>query len=398
MWKPSRPQGRELLLRLTAYACPVVFLPILCYFIRESRVDVLVTLCLTTMAAWIAWGMQAMADAGEDDADAPLWLRSVVLTVLLSIVIAGAAIYGTHGNPIDLAVTVVGIGAALATGGILGFLFGIPRVLQDSAGKIERPGNTPGYSPNTNLERISDWLTTIIVGLTLAQFSTIVGYFDRAVVAFSGELSTHQQPFLAGALLVFYGVAGFFVAYLWTRIRLTRDFEDADRPVRKDPEYYEGLMNAYLYSEPPLGFQRVIDLGTQYLRHFSTVNGRIWLYLACAYGQLHSYLTDPPLGVVKGSDNDVKHARDAAYKFCRRALEADPTQTEFLETLLKGGPEAVSGEDDLRSLAPDEAFDTLLKQFGASASLTTASAGTPDSDDRDRPNTPTNSNPDRPFE
>ena len=82
----------------------------------------------------------------------------------------------------------------MAGGGFVGFLFGIPRVLQDgqsgSAGphpgvrpeaptNLRLPSGASASSPsagsgfrinvNTNLEQISDWLTKIIVGLGLVE-------------------------------------------------------------------------------------------------------------------------------------------------------------------------------------------------------------------------------------
>jgi hypothetical protein len=49
--------------------------------------------------------------------------------------------------------------ALFVAGCILGFLFGIPKVLKESS------SSTVGsFSDNANLEEISDWLTKIIVG------------------------------------------------------------------------------------------------------------------------------------------------------------------------------------------------------------------------------------------
>ena len=78
--------------------------------------------------------------------------------------------------------------ACLAVGGTVGFLFGIPRATAQpatpsaartqDAGKAESKlrssdRDTEGGRPNTNLEEVSDWLTKILVGLTLVNLSTI---------------------------------------------------------------------------------------------------------------------------------------------------------------------------------------------------------------------------------
>jgi len=39
-------------------------------------------------------------------------------------------------------------------------------------------GRTTKYMPNTNLEDVSDWLTKIIIGVTLTQLTKIPGYLQ----------------------------------------------------------------------------------------------------------------------------------------------------------------------------------------------------------------------------
>src|SRR2546423_8518445 len=126
--------------------------------------------------------------------------------------------------------------AWLAFGGFLGFLFGIPRVLQqEGAPAPQQPNPNAPSSPgspqsqadyklrvNTNLEQISDWLTKIIVGLTLIQLSKIPGNLDRATVFMSYSLGGIEQKFFAGAILLFFSIGGFLGGYLFTRLFLTR--------------------------------------------------------------------------------------------------------------------------------------------------------------------------------
>src|ERR1700756_3592164 len=51
---------------------------------------------------------------------------------------------------------------------VLGFLFGLPRCIE----KAEDPGLL-GYLSNTNLLDVSDWLTKIIVGISLVQIGNL---------------------------------------------------------------------------------------------------------------------------------------------------------------------------------------------------------------------------------
>lgn len=116
--------------------------------------------------------------------------------------------------------------AALFTGGFLGFLFGIPRSLQRSAADIpvssENGNNERPYSNNTNLEQISDWLTKIIVGVSLTQLPAIQQHFHQLVKSVSGGFTgllpvQYAYPFASG-LIIFYTICGFLAVYIWAKI------------------------------------------------------------------------------------------------------------------------------------------------------------------------------------
>jgi hypothetical protein len=142
---------------------------------------------------------------------------------------------------------------ALAVGTFIGFLFGLPRSLTSSefraarqqvsaanaagAAAVAAAGGTavgdggsstapaPGTSAevNTNLEKISDWLTTIIVGVGLTKLQEIPGSIE--------SFGDRVEPFfnhggkvfgIGGGLLLLIG--GFFLAYFGTRVRLSLIF------------------------------------------------------------------------------------------------------------------------------------------------------------------------------
>jgi len=114
-------------------------------------------------------------------------------------------------------------GATLFGGAIIGFLFAIPR----SGTYRYRPNQENAgswYDDNTNLEEISDWITKIIVGLTLVQFNKILSLLQNAAQNLAHSLSSdkHQDlpvfyPWAYGAI-VFFIASGFAISYLWTRI------------------------------------------------------------------------------------------------------------------------------------------------------------------------------------
>lgn len=131
--------------------------------------------------------------------------------------------------------------ACLISGGGIGFLFGIPRILTDDRPREnEAPGNnTPApdsqrrsnYRPSTNLDRISDWLTTLIVGLTLVQWEAVVRNFNSVAgfIAFGLDNNNGDRfrPF-AGAIIIYFSALGFLGSYLMTRVYLSKVFENSD--------------------------------------------------------------------------------------------------------------------------------------------------------------------------
>jgi hypothetical protein len=175
-------------------------------------------------------------------------------------------------------------GASLATGLLVGFLFGIPRagspktggatVTPDAGGKPDAVGKTdaavtavaganlvagvnadvgvktdPGanvaanakpdatdggkpkgvYSANTNLEQISDWLTKIIVGVGLVQLTVIPGKLRSLADYLATAFGTPAVPSALVMTIIFYfGIFGFLLGYLWARIYLKGEFEEMD--------------------------------------------------------------------------------------------------------------------------------------------------------------------------
>jgi hypothetical protein len=87
-----------------------------------------------------------------------------VLLPLLGALATGAYLYSNDWSRVGLG----GLAAlaALVSGGLLGFLFGIPRSQHNnpSAGR---------YAVNTNLEQVSDWLTKILIGAVLIQLGSV---------------------------------------------------------------------------------------------------------------------------------------------------------------------------------------------------------------------------------
>jgi len=133
------------------------------------------------------------------------------------------------GDWATLALAVLVAAGAWLAGGLLGFLFGIPRSLAEQS-RAKPDDASAAYRANTNLEQISDWLTKILVGVGLVQFTAFATKFGDLVNFLGPALGggAEGQAF-AGAILVLFSIGGFLSFYLFTRIYLPRAFAQADR-------------------------------------------------------------------------------------------------------------------------------------------------------------------------
>ncbi len=178
----------------------------------------------------------------NEDSVSNLTLQRLAYFALLGLL--GIIVYALHfGRTIQFA-TVAGIGllsagASLMTGGLLGFLFGIPQSKSEktsaqppSEQKSSSDADTTPvatYQPNTNLEQVSDWLTKIIVGVGLTQIAQIPAKMKQLASYLSPGLGgTDNSQIFAMALLVYFLACGFLIGYLWTRLYLPGAFRMAD--------------------------------------------------------------------------------------------------------------------------------------------------------------------------
>jgi hypothetical protein len=138
--------------------------------------------------------------------------------------------------------------ACLAVGGAVGFLFGIPKAGSQAAGKPTHSAGAEDASngrkprdgsdrtrPNTNLEEVSDWLTKIIVGLTLVNLGEIpdkVGEISSNAAAMLGTGTSDARFSAATALIVGFSVIGFLLGYIYTRLFLQGAFGRSDLRLR----------------------------------------------------------------------------------------------------------------------------------------------------------------------
>lgn len=120
----------------------------------------------------------------------------------------------------------VALGAWMV-GAALGFLFGVPRYKSASA-VGPASGSSPvqdvvAFTPNTNLEQISDWLTKIIVGATLVQLGTIRTMLVQLCRWTAAQTHRPEAAPFCGGIVLFFFFAGFMWGYLWCSIRIFRE-------------------------------------------------------------------------------------------------------------------------------------------------------------------------------
>jgi hypothetical protein len=129
-----------------------------------------------------------------------------------------------------------------STGAMIGFLFGIPRAAQTSGDSDDNTRKKGRFSlaPNTNLEQISDWLTKIIVGVSLVEARDMASRIHALVQLMSGDNCGISCEALALAIIITFSVIGFLMGYLATRMFLSPVFNLADGatapPERQAPD------------------------------------------------------------------------------------------------------------------------------------------------------------------
>lgn len=157
--------------------------------------------------------------------------------------------------------------ASSMVGAIIGFLFGIPRLNRNYA-PADDDGRTTKYKPNTNLEDVSDWLTKIIIGVTLTQLTRIPGYLESIadVILQNSDCETmncHPVKPMIIALLLFFLIAGFITGYFYTRLYLPNLFSLMEENKLKEAElsiWREGTRGDDWKEEPSSTTARIISL------------------------------------------------------------------------------------------------------------------------------------------
>ena len=176
------------------------------------------------------------------------WLKASPAFALLAIVVYASAGGFTGGSTFwsVLALGAVVAGASLIVGAFFGFLFGLPRA-------VEQAGSTSSLVTNTNLDQVSDWVTKILIGLGLVQLGKIAdGINGLASSLVPGLGGTPAAQAFAVGLLVYSAVDGFLVGYLWTRIVVSARLKEAAEELASAKDADKVLGTPPPASPPPL--------------------------------------------------------------------------------------------------------------------------------------------------
>ncbi len=178
-----------------------------------------------------------------------LWV--VVVPATLAVLCFSVPAFGGWGRMFGASVLIAM--AAMLAGGVVGFLFGIPKSgpvppPQPAAkdGEIPPPPprgtiEIPGLRRNTNIEEISDWLTKIIVGLGIYELKEIPTHLHR-LAWFLAQTYGDKPPYPYGVfgvvIAILFSCAGFLVGYLLTVLFMPGALQRAD-PTRRRHEELE---------------------------------------------------------------------------------------------------------------------------------------------------------------
>lgn len=151
--------------------------------------------------------------------------------------------------------------AAFAAGGILGFLFGIPRSLSEPGDAASKEATADAAAPqtispsttkpaernstiNSNLVQVSDWLTKVLLGAALTQIEGIFKGF-RDLVGDLAPFMSGTGPCVAatcppsvfgsgvvGGLILYGLIYGFMWGHLWTTLFLNIAYRDLENSLR----------------------------------------------------------------------------------------------------------------------------------------------------------------------
>jgi hypothetical protein len=190
-----------------------------------------------------------------------LFLGAMVAIELVEIATAALSHLDSTAAMTFLALNLSAGGAAGFSGGLLGFIFGVPKSLADGS---QTAGGAPANASqtNTNLEQISDWLTKILVGAGLTSVTSLPGFAAKVVDYLNGHgyQGLPGEGTLAVFVMIYFATVGFIWSYIETRTTLTRLFNEDGASVKTDLAQVTRLAPSVPGSPPAPGDDEILRL------------------------------------------------------------------------------------------------------------------------------------------
>lgn len=166
-------------------------------------------------------------------------MSMLVLVVTMIILICSFFYFGK--NPLFELLTILTVlGAFYLGGSAIGFIFAIPKSVQAPKTQSKDSDKDGPYNDNTNLEEISDWLTKIIVGISLTQFNKLQDELHSAATNIAAAIKSGHQGagnqdyyVFSYAIIVFYVIAGMIIGYMWARIDFPKILTQNKKDINK---------------------------------------------------------------------------------------------------------------------------------------------------------------------
>lgn len=298
-----------------------------------------------------------------------LFVAALAAATTLEIVTASVSGLAAKDAMRFVALNLIVGGAAGFGGGLLGFIFGVPKSLTDGD---HPPGGaqTGASQTNTNLEQISDWLTKILVGAGLTSLTSLPG-FGAKVIEYLNHNGYEGLPgggTLAVFLMVYFGTAGFFWSYIETRTTLTDLFNERAARVPTDVIQQVRLAPAEPGRPPIQEDAEILRLAPSSLTTVELLDARASAeiranQLGKAIETLQRAMQMAPTNV------QIRHKLAFALSSAGRTAEADKLITEAKTDAEKAGNTA-----ELNQLAVNELFNALYKPNGYDQAIEIGSA------------------------
>lgn len=219
-------------------------------FVAPTNVVVGVTLLLIVAAVIMAFYKRVRTIGALSDGDSGVTFDLLgIITFLLAFALAMFLLGYARGPSVPevAAYEAVAFGLMLV-GVIVGFIFGYPRVTDDASSSTSGAlrGAVAASSPagtgtsgsllrsSTNLQKVADWLTTIIVGLGLVDLKNLWPTATSLATQLATDIDGPASPFvgLALSIVIIFPILGFVGGYLGTIFLLSRPLAKADAYLR----------------------------------------------------------------------------------------------------------------------------------------------------------------------